>query len=89
MLTVTDAAEVLFTDLMELEGFSEGVAIRLRYGDHGLARVGDSERIGDMAFRDKARTVLLPGEHVSRLLGDRFLIVDGEELILLADDEGT
>jgi hypothetical protein len=89
MLTVTEAAKVFLASLIELRGFSEEIAIRLFYGDYGLAMVGDSERVGDMSFQHEGRTVLLLGEHVSGLLGDRCLVVDGSDLMLLADDEET
>jgi hypothetical protein len=87
MLTVTEAAKVFLADLIELRGFSEEIAIRLFYGDYGLAMVGDSERVGDVAFQHEDRTVLLLGEHVSGLLVDHRLVVDGSELMLLGDNE--
>jgi hypothetical protein len=87
VLTVTEAARVFLAELIELRGFSEEIAIRLFYGDRGLVMLGDSERVGDVTFPHKGRTVLLLGEHVSGLLGDRRLVVDGSELKLPGNNE--
>ena len=87
MLTVTEAVRIFFAELIQARGFSEETAVRLFYGDAGLAIVGDSERVGDVTFQHEGRTVLLLGEHVSDLLADRCLVVDGSELKLHGNNE--
>lgn len=87
MLTVTEAARLFLAELIDLRGFSGEIAIRLFYGDRGLVMVGDSERVGDVTFPHEGRTLLLLGEHVSGLLADRRLVVDGLELKLCGNNE--
>ena len=87
MLTVIEVARVFLAELIELRGFSGEIAIRLFYGDRGLAIGGDSERVGDVTCQHEGRTVLLLGGHVSGLLVDRCLVVDGSELKLRGNNE--
>ena len=89
MLTVTEVAKVFLAELIQLRGFSGETTVRLFYGGRQLAMVGDSKREGDVTFQHEGRTILVMGGHVSRLLADRFLVVDGSELKLRENnDEG-
>ena len=87
MITVTEAARVHLAELIEVRGFSGEIAIRLFYGDRGLAMVGDSERAGDVTFQQEGRTVLILGEYASGLLADRCLSIDGSELKPLGNNK--
>jgi hypothetical protein len=87
MLTVTEVAKVFLAELIQLRGFSGETAIRLFYGGRKLAMVGDGKRKGDVAFQHEGRTILLMGGHVSDLLADRFLVVDGSELKLRENND--
>ena len=88
MLTVTESAGVLLAQILEQEGLSEDVAIRLVYEGQGLAMQADSERPDDDAFKHKDRTVLVLDKQISELLAENTLDVDGDRLMLAGDEEG-
>jgi hypothetical protein len=85
MLTVTESAGALLTQILDQEGLSEDIAIRLVCEDEGLAMQADNERPGDNAFQYQGRTVLVLDKQISELLAENSLDADGDKLMLTGE----
>lgn len=77
MLTMTDAAGALLTDLLRDANAPDEAAIRLFVEEKGLSMKLDNEKPGDDSFAHDGRTVLLLDEQLSTMLSERTL--DTEE----------
>lgn len=86
MLTLTESAGVLLTQILDQEGLPEDLAIRLVYEGGNFAIQADGERTGDDAFQYRGRTVLVLDRQVSGLLAENTLDADGDNLILAGEE---
>jgi hypothetical protein len=87
MLTLTEDAGALLAEILNQEGVSQDVAIRLVYEGEGLAMQADNERPGDESFKHEGRTVLVIDQQISELLTDNTLDADGDRLMLSGGEE--
>jgi hypothetical protein len=84
MLSVTQAARVYLSDMLDQSGAPDGAAIRIVARDDGLKTLIDSSREGDAVVEHEGRCVLLLDSTVSERLSAHTLDVEpGADVLLL------
>ena len=79
MLTVSEEAKEMITEMLEQNGEAEGAAVRLVAGQGAFRLALDSPKPGDDKFEHNGRTVLVVSKAVSKALDQRNLTVEEKD----------
>ena len=88
MLTITEAASARLAGILDQRNLPEEVAVRFVHEEGQIQLRSDNEHPGDTTFQHEGRTVLLLDAHVSELLTNEMLDVEGQGLTFRATDDG-